>query len=149
MEPPEQHFREFLRARQLKFTIERAAILKAVGAFGRPFEAEELLLELREAGHRISKATVYRTLKHLLDAGLLKQVHFGVDGGGKQAHYDYVNAAEAGGAHDHLVDLETGKIIPFSSDLVVRLREEIARKLGFIAVSHRFQINVMRRPEGR
>jgi Fur family transcriptional regulator, ferric uptake regulator len=151
MESPEQHFREFLRSRQLKFTVERAAILKTAQAFGRPFEAEELLLELREAEQRISKATVYRTLKHLLDAGLLKQVHFGVGGGGgsKQAHYDYVNAAEAGGAHDHLVDLETGKIIPFSSDLVVKLREEIARKMGFVAVSHRFQIIAKRKPEAR
>ena len=147
---PESLFREFLRARQLKYTIERAAILKAVQTFGRPFEAEELLLELREGAQRISKATVYRTLKHLLDAGLLKQVHFGVGaGGGKQAHYDYVNAAEGGAPHDHLVDLETGKIIPFSSDLVVKLREEIARKMGFVAISHRFQIIAKQKPEGR
>jgi Fur family transcriptional regulator, ferric uptake regulator len=138
MEPtpatPEQLFRDFLRPRRLKFTVERSAILQAVQTFGRPFEAEELLLELREGPYRISKATVYRTLKHLLSAGLLKQVHFG---GGKQAHYDYIDPANA---HDHLVDLETGKIIPFSSEQVVKLREEIARKMGFVAVGHRFQI---------
>jgi Fur family ferric uptake transcriptional regulator len=134
METPEHLFRDFLRQRRLKYTTERLAIFKMVQKFGRPFEAEELLLELRENDYRISKATIYRTIKHLLDAGLLKQVHFG---GGKQAHYDFVNPADA---HDHLVDLETGKIIPFSSDLVVKLREEIARKMGFMAVSHRFQI---------
>ena len=140
---PELLFREFLRQRHLKFTTERLAILRTVQKFGRPFEAEELLLELRERDFRISKATIYRTLKHLLDAGLIKQVHFGLGAGGdggKQAHYDFVNPADRGGANDHLVDLETGKIIPFSSDLVVKLREEIARKMGFTAVSHRFQI---------
>lgn len=131
---PEQLFRDFLRQRRLKFTVERSALLQTVQKFGRPFEAEELLLELREGPYRISKATVYRTLKHLLSAGLLKQVHFG---GGKQAHYDYIDPADA---HDHLVDLETGKIIPFSSEQVVKLREEIARKMGFVAVGHRFQI---------
>ena len=131
---PEQLFRDFLRQRRLKFTVERSVILQAVQEFGRPFEAEELLLELRDGPYRISKATVYRTLKHLLAAGLLKQVHFG---GGKQAHYDYIDSADA---HDHLVDLETGKMIPFSSELVVKLREEIARKMGFVAVAHRFQI---------
>jgi Fur family ferric uptake transcriptional regulator len=131
---PEQHFRDFLRQRRLKLTLERIAILAAVEKFGRPFEAEELLLELREAGQRISKATIYRTLKHLLDAGLLKQVHFG---GGKQAHYDFVDPANT---HDHLVDVESGRIIPISSEQVVKLREEIARKMGFTAVSHRFQI---------
>ena len=139
---PENLFREFLRQRRLKFTTERRAILSTVQAFGRPFEAEELLLELREAGHRISRATIYRTLKHLLDAGLLKQVHFS---GGKQAHYDFVDPAHG---HDHLLDLESGKIIPFSSDALVKLRESIARKMGFEAVSHRFQIIARRKADG-
>jgi Fur family ferric uptake transcriptional regulator len=141
METPEQVFRNFLRQRSLKYTTERLAILNAVQKFGRPFEAEELLLTLREGDYRTSKATIYRTLKHLLDAGLLKQVHFG---GGKQAHYDFVNPADA---HDHLLDLDTGKIIPFSSDLVVKLREHIAKKMGFTSVSHRFQIIARKNPE--
>ena len=137
---PEQLFRDFLRQRRLKFTVERLAILQEVQKFGRPFEAEELLLELRDGPYRISKATVYRTLKHLLGAGLLKQVHFG---GAKQAHYDYIDPADA---HDHLVDLETGKITPFSSEQVVKLRAEIARQMGFVAVGHRFQI--IAKPKG-
>jgi Fur family ferric uptake transcriptional regulator len=139
---PEQVFKSFLRPRRLKFTVERSAILNAVQKFGRPFEAEELLLELREGPYRISKATVYRTLKHLRDAGLLNQVPPPPFGGGKQAHYDFVNLADA---HDHLVDLESGKMIPFSSELVVKLREEIARKMGFVAISHRFQIIAKRK----
>jgi Fur family transcriptional regulator, ferric uptake regulator len=139
---PEQQFRDFLRARHLKFTVERSAILQAVQKFGRPFEAEELLLELREEPCRISKATVYRTLKHLRDAGLLNQVPPPPYGGGKQAHYDFVSRTDA---HDHLVDLETGKMIPFSSEQVVKLRDEIARKMGFAAVSHRFQIIARRK----
>ena len=99
---------------------------------------EELLLELRESDYRISKATIYRTIKHLLDAGLLKQAHFG---GGKQAHYDFV-APES--SHDYLIDLDTGKIIPFANEAVVKLRQEIARKMGFDAVGHRFQIMARR-----
>jgi len=137
---PEHVFRDFLRQRKLKFTTERLAILKAVQHFKRPFEAEELLLELRDSDTRASKATIYRTLKHLLDVGLLKQVHFG---GSKQAHYDFVNPADA---HDHLLDLDTGKIIPFSSDSVIKLREEIAKKMGFTALSHRFQIIARKNP---
>jgi Fur family ferric uptake transcriptional regulator len=143
MQNPEHLFRDFLRERNLKFTTERLAILKAVQRFGRPFEAEELLLELRESDHRVSKATIYRTLKHLLDVGLLKQVHFGAS---KQAHYDFVNPAGGGGDHDHLLDLDTGKIIPFSSDAVIKLREEIAKKMGFTALSHRFQIMARKNP---
>ena len=95
---------------------------------------------------RVSKATIYRTIKHLLEAGLLKQVHFGLTGAGKQALYDYVNPADR---HDHLVDMDSGRIIPFSSDLAVKLREEIARNMGFAAVSHRFEILARRRKEGQ
>jgi len=134
MDVAESTFRDFLRDKKLKFTTERLAIFSAVKNFGRPFEAEELLLVLREKELRVSKATIYRTIKHLLDAGLLKQVHFG---GGKQAHYDFVHPDNA---HDHLLDLDTGAIIPFSSDLVHKLRNQIAKQMGFDATGHRFQI---------
>ncbi len=135
MESIEQFFKQFLRERKLKLTSERMAILKIVQEFGRPFEAEELLLNLREGGFRVSKATVYRTLKHLMEANLVKQVFFG---GSKQSHYDFVGGG--GDSHDHLLDLDTGKILPFNNDLVIKLREHIAKKMGFKAVGHRFQI---------
>lgn len=141
-EKPEQVFRDFLRQRRLKFTTERLAILTAAERFGRPFEAEELLLTLRESDYRVSKATIYRTLKHLLDAGLIKQVYFGSS---KQTHYDFVGPSNP---HDHLLDLDTGRIIPFSNELVIKLRDHIARKMGFEAVGHRFQI-VARKKEQR
>ncbi|MCL2646841.1 MAG: transcriptional repressor, partial [Phycisphaerales bacterium] len=91
-------------------------------------------------GGGASKATVYRTLKHLLDAGLLKQVHFGSN---KQTHYDFIPPA---GDHDHLLDLDTGKIIPFSSNNVIKLRNAIAKQMGFSAISHRFQIIARKSP---
>ncbi len=89
---------------------------------------------LRELNERVSKATVYRTLKHLVDAQLLKQVVFGAN---KQSHYEW---AADGRGHDHLVDMDSGKIVPFNNAEIVRLRDEIARSMGFSAVSHRFQI---------
>ena len=150
MDAAEQLFRDFLKQRRLKATGERLAILRAAAGLGRPFEAEELLLKLREderpgrkrRGARDSggvgggsKATVYRTLKHLVEAGLLKQIHFGA---GTQAHYDYVAAGQA--SHDHLLDLDSGKVMPFSNAEIVQLRDRIARELGFTAVGHRFQI---------
>ncbi|MCL2648803.1 MAG: hypothetical protein FWD61_17690, partial [Phycisphaerales bacterium] len=48
MTTPEQQFRDFLRQHKLKYTTERLAILNAVQKFARPFEAEELLLTLRD-----------------------------------------------------------------------------------------------------
>lgn len=145
MESPEGIFRDFLRERQLKCTSERLAILRAIQHFGRPFEAEELLLSLRESDYRVSKATIYRTLKHLLDAALIRQVFFGQ---AKGSYYDFVGGeGDVVGAHDHLLDLDTGKIIPFSNDAIVQLRDQIARKLGLVALSHRFEITARRPPK--
>jgi Fur family transcriptional regulator, ferric uptake regulator len=141
MESADHLFRDFLRDHGLKYTTERLAILKGVQRFGRPFEAEELLLALRDSEYRISKATVYRTIKHLQDAGLMRQVFFG---GNKQSHYEFVDPRSS---HDHLLDLDTGKIIPFDNELVIKLREHIAKKMGFVAVNHRFQIIGKRKAE--
>jgi Fur family ferric uptake transcriptional regulator len=140
MDAAEEVFRKFLRQRKLKYTNERHTLVRVVAEFGRPFEAEELLLALREADQRISKATVYRTLKHLVESGLVKQIYFGT---GKQSHYDFTGPTGAA-AHDHLVDLDTGKIVPFSSAALIKLRDQVAKEMGFTAVSHRFQIMVRR-----
>ena len=138
MDPAEQHFRDFLRQRKLKLTNERVALLRAVRGFSRPFEAEELLLTLRDTDYRISKATVYRTLKHLIEARLVRRNFFG---GGKQSHYEFIGAGgETDVGFDHLVDMESGQIITFPNELVIKLRQEIAGKLGYHATGHRFQI---------
>ena len=66
-------FRRFLKSRDLKYTQERADVLDAIIARDGAFEAEELLLDLRARGHDVSKATVYRTIRLLLDAGIITQ----------------------------------------------------------------------------
>ena len=140
MDAPEVIFRSYLKQRGLKFTMERRVLLQAIQDFGRPFEAEELLLLLREREQRISRATIYRTIRNLLEAGMLKQVHFGT---GKQAHYDFT---AGGDVNDYLLDLDTGRILPFSSELVAKICDKIAHEMGFEVVSQRFQIYARRLP---
>src|SRR4051812_42908627 len=62
-------FRRYLHAEKLKFTPERAMILDAVLRKTGLFEAEQLVADLKQIGHRVSRATVYRTMTHLQDAG--------------------------------------------------------------------------------
>lgn len=134
MDAVQNRFRDFLHQRHLKYTTERRAILQSVQQLARPFEAEELLLLLRQMNCRASRATVYRTLKHLVAAQLLKQVFFR---SGRQCYYDF---AGDGVGHDHLVDMESGEVVAFPNDEVVELRNRIAKKMGFEALSHRFEI---------
>ena len=83
MAPPCAVFRRFLRSKNLKYTPERADILNAIIEGDDVFEAEELLLNMRQRGHRVSKATIYRTIKLLQDAGIITQALFDA----RQSHY--------------------------------------------------------------
>lgn len=67
-------FRRFVKRQSLKFTPERAMILDAVLSKKGVFEAGQLFFEMRQPSHRVSKATNYRTLKHLTDVNLIAQV---------------------------------------------------------------------------
>ena len=126
-------FRRYLRGQKLKFTPERAMILDAVLRKTALFEAEQLVTDLRQLGHRVSRATVYRTLSHLQDAGILKQVFFD----NKQSYYDVIVGRQA---NDYLICVTTGKVIEFSSEKLRKLRDEICQQHGFQPLSHQFHI---------
>jgi Fur family transcriptional regulator, ferric uptake regulator len=126
-------FREYLRERRLKYTAERRLLLGAVMRNNEHFEAEQLLLDMRQAARHVGKATVYRTLKLLVDCGIVREVHFS----NKQVHYEHAYGQDA---HDHMVCTRCGRIIEFEASDVVRLRSALSARHAFHAMSHRFQI---------
>lgn len=126
-------FRRFLRSRELKYTQERADVLDAIIARDGAFEAEELVFDLRQRGHDVSKATVYRTIRLLLDAGIITQSLFDA----KQSHYELLYGREP---RDCMVCMKTGRRVEFTSKELVELRNRICRELGWQPVGHRFQI---------
>jgi Fur family ferric uptake transcriptional regulator len=126
-------FRRYLHGRKLKFTPERAMILDAVLRNTGLFEAERLVGDLKKIGHAVSRATAYRTLAHLQDAGILKQVFFD----NRQSYYEVIAGRQT---YDYLICVATGKVVEFSSDKLRRLREEICREHGFSTLSHQFHI---------
>ncbi len=105
------------------------AVLRQAGLF----EVERLVGELKELGHRVSRATAYRTLSHLQDAGVLRQVFFD----NKQSYYEVVAGRQT---YDYLICVVTGRVIEFSSDKLRKLRDEICREHGFTPLSHQFHI---------
>ena len=101
-------FRRYLRSQDLKYTPERADILDAIIAEDGLFEAESLMDSMRSDDPRVSKATLYRTVKLLREAGIIQEVT--IDG--KQAHYQLIYGRKP---IDALVCMRTGKRIEFSS----------------------------------
>jgi Fur family ferric uptake transcriptional regulator len=126
-------FRRYLRGEKLKFTPERAMILDAVLRKQGLFEADQLVSDVKQLGHRVSRATIYRTLNHLQDAGICKQVFFD----NKQSYYEVI-AGEQG--NDYLICVETGRVIEFRSEKLQLLRDEICRQHGFSPLRHQFHV---------
>ena len=132
-EPVCAMFRRYLHENKLKFTPERAMMLDAVLRKDKLFEPDGLVDDLKALGHRVSRATVYRTLKNLLDAGIVKQVFFD----NKQSYYEVVVGRES---HDYLICAVTGRVIEFRSDVLQQLRDEICRQHGYQPLSHQFHV---------
>ena len=80
----------------------------------------------------ISIATVYRTVRLFEEAGILDRHDFG-DG---RARYEAAPEAH----HDHLIDVETGKVIEFVDPEIEALQKQIAAKLGYRLVDHRLEL---------
>ncbi len=134
-------FRRFLKRQGLKFTAERAKILDAVLAKQGVFEAEHLMDEMRLAGQRVSKATIYRTLKHLRQANIISEVLISPS----QSHYQLTYGRRPVG---HLVCVETQQVIEFPCPELEAMRDTLCREHGYDPVSFRFVIYGLS-PEGR
>src|SRR5712675_524227 len=124
-------FRRYLHNHKLKFTPERAMILDAALRKDGLFEPDELVSQLKDVTNRVSRATAYRTLAHLQDAGILKQVFFD----NRQSYYEVIAGRQA---YDYLICVATGRVIEFSSEKLRKLRDEICRQHGFEPISHQF-----------
>ncbi len=118
-----------LRRAGLKVTHPRMRILEILEASdGKHMTAEDIYRQLLEHDDEIGLATVYRVLTQFEAAGLVAKHNF--EGG--QAVYEI----ERGKHHDHMVDLDTGKVIEFVSEDIERLQREIADKHGYLIEEH-------------
>ena len=126
-------FRRKLKSDGLKYTPERARVLDAIIELDELFEAEELLSILRQSDHRVSKATVYRTIHLLQDAGIVQRVMSDLD----QAQYQLVYGTKP---HDLLIQLESREVISIDVPELVEIRQRIACEHGLVAQGHTFQI---------
>ena len=95
-------------------------------------DVEEVHRRAAEIDAGISIATVYRTVRLFEEANILTRHDFG-DG---RSRYEPIAEEH----HDHLIDIQTGRVIEFTNDEIERLQTEVARKLGYRLVDHRLEL---------
>jgi len=124
-----------LRKAGLKVTQPRKLILELLDEAGnKHVTADDIYRVLIQAGEDIGLATVYRVLNQFEAAGLVVKHNF--EGG--QAYYEL----DSGAHHDHMVCVETGKVIEFSNAEIERLQAEIAAEHGYEIEDHSLVIYV-------
>ena len=133
---PAENFREFLLTKNLRLTKERQIIIEEVFAEHSHFDADELIERLarRDDGRRVSRATIYRSLALLEEAGLIRKVARQDDRDVYDHNYGYPQ-------HDHLICQACGRLIEFSEPRIQALLEEIASQRGFRMKGHRLEVD--------
>jgi Fur family ferric uptake transcriptional regulator len=127
-----EKFREFLEIRGEKLTEPRRILVRHIFASHKHFDADELVADLHGDGRRVSRATVYRTLRLLVEAGLLRELRLT-----NRTAYEHDFGYPS---HDHLHCTECNTVIEFNNEEVRRLREAVSLEHGFRASGHRFLI---------
>jgi Fur family iron response transcriptional regulator len=99
--PTRDRIAQQLHLHGLKPTHQRVRVAEILMSAPTHMTAEQILAAIRRGGERVSKATVYNTLKVLAQRGLVRQIHLDPE----RSVYDSTTVA-----HHHFHDLETGEL---------------------------------------
>ena len=121
-----------LRKAGLKVTHPRMRVLEILEGSHSHLTAEDIYKRLLVHEEDIGLATVYRVLTQFEAAGLVTKHNF--EGG--QAVYEL----DRGKHHDHMIDVESGKVIEFVNEDIEKLQRDVAARLGYKLVDHRLEL---------
>jgi Fur family ferric uptake transcriptional regulator len=116
----------------MKMTGQRRVIARVLSEAHDHPDVEEVHRRSHAIDPRISIATVYRTVRLFEEAGIIEKHDFG-DG---RARYEEAPDEH----HDHLIDIQSGRVIEFQSPEIEALQEKIAQQHGFRLVGHRLEL---------
>ena len=92
-----------------------------------------IYMKASEKDDNISIATVYRTVKLFEEYGVIEKHDF-KDG---RSRYEPIQESNH---HDHLIDIDSGKVYEFSNKEIENIQKRIAGELGFDLVDHRLEL---------
>ncbi|NJN51073.1 MAG: ferric iron uptake transcriptional regulator [Gammaproteobacteria bacterium] len=130
--------RSELKKAGLKITHPRLKVLDILEqANPHHLSAEDVYKQLLDAEETVGLATVYRVLTQFVDAGIVERHNF--DDG--RAVYEIATDDH----HDHMVDVDTGRVTEFVSSRIEEIQQEIAKEHGFEIVGHELVLYVKKK----
>jgi Fur family ferric uptake transcriptional regulator len=129
---PENKFREYLasRPRPQRFTGQQRDMVRFIFAQHNHFDAEQLIDDMKRAGFAVSRATVYRTLTKLVDAGLLRRLELG-----PRMFYEHDYGYPQ---HEHMYCQRCGKVIEFQAPALDAAIGDVCQRHNFQTSGHTF-----------
>ncbi len=135
LEGAQERLASYMRANGLKLTRQRELILETFLRSRKHISVEELLRDVRVRDGGVGHATVYRTMKLFVDAGLATERNF------SEGASRYEPADEHGdGHHDHLICTRCTRIIEFENHEIEELQIQVARNHGFKLLDHKMEL---------
>lgn len=124
----------YVSSKGLRQTSQRNSVVEEIFKEDEHFTVEELLDRLKSKGIKSSRATVYRAIRLLVEAGLLVEIDLG-DG---NATYDpnFVDSP----THNHLVCIDCGQVTEFADSHLEMLNDCLSRRMGFRPVKKSLRI---------
>ena len=126
-------YSEFLKKNKMFFTKERTQLLDFILDQKGHFSADELMFEMQKADVKISRATLYRSLSQMVEAGILAESDFGHG----HMHYEIAIGAKP---HVHLICTDSGDVREVHSQKLEDALQELARKEGFKIKRYKIQV---------
>ena len=124
-----------LRKEGLRYTVQRQAVWDEIKKSNEHRDAEDIYLQLKSKNNNVSRATVYRTIDVLVKNQLVRKMDLG---DGRNLFEPRLDDEH----HDHMICLDTGKIIEFYDEDLENLQDKIAEKHGYKIVRHVHQLFV-------
>jgi len=118
--------------RGLKMTEQRRVVARVLSDAADHPDVEQVYRRASKFDPHISIATVYRTVRLFEEANILARHDFG-DG---RARYEEMPSDH----HDHLIDVQTGRVIEFRNEEIEKLQRFVASELGYKLVDHRLEL---------
>ena len=116
----------------MRMTDQRRVVARVLSQASDHPDVEELYHRAAAVDPHISLATVYRTVRLFEEAGVVERHDFG-DG---RSRYEQAGDDH----HDHLINIKTGQVVEFFDEEIEKMKEALARKLGYKLVGHKLEL---------
>ncbi|MSP52192.1 MAG: transcriptional repressor [Alphaproteobacteria bacterium] len=129
---PVERLEQLCGERGMKMTARRRVVARVLSTASDHPSVEELYRRAVAIDPKISITTVYRTVRLFEEVGVLARHDFG----GGRARYEEAQEDH----HDHLIDVDTGRVIEFHDEEIEALQRKIADRLGYKLIGHRLEL---------